>query len=86
MRGSKTDIKETLKGNAEQLHSGQKGITKCKKRASCSVWWPEITSDIEEYNEACRICCQYQKPRFEPLFPTQLPEMLWQKIGIDHFE
>ena len=53
--------KEILK----QLHSGHQGITKYKERACCSVWWPEITSDIEEYNKACQICCQYQKQRFE---------------------
>ena len=64
----------------------KKASPSVKRELAALFWWPEITSDIEEYNEACRICCQYQKPRFEPLFPTQLPEMLWQKIGIDHFE
>lgn len=63
---------------------GHQGIVKCKERAS--VWWPNITADIEKYIKACRICCQYQRLKFEPLLPTELPETPWQKVGMDLFE
>ena len=42
-----------------QLHSGHQGIHKCKERACCSVWWPGINVDIEEYIKKCRVCCQF---------------------------
>ena len=43
-----------------QLHSGHQGIHKCKERAHCSVWWPGINMNIEEYIKKCRVCCQFQ--------------------------
>ena len=69
-----------------QLHSGHQGIHKCKERARCSVWWPGINMDIEEYIKKCRVCCQFQRPRFEPLCPSELPDTPWQKVGTDLFE
>lgn len=60
MRGNRIVIpKKLIRHILEQLHTGHQGIVKCKERARCSVWWPEITSDIEQYIEAYRICCQH---------------------------
>ena len=39
-------------------------ILKCKERARTSVWWPEITKDIESFVRRCRVCCQFQRPKF----------------------
>ena len=64
------------------LHSGHQGIYKCKERARCSVWWP----DIEEYIKRCRVCCQFQWPWFEPLHLSELPDTPWHKVGTDLFE
>ena len=41
-------------------HSGNQGIHKCKEIAHCSVWWPGINIDIEEYIKKCKVWCQFQ--------------------------
>ena len=40
-----------------------------------------MTSQIEEKIRKCKICCQYQRARAEPLLPSSLPELPWQKVG-----
>ena len=51
-----------------------------------SVWWPGITKDIEAYVHKCKICCQFQQTKYEPLIPSELPASPWQKVGTDLFE
>ena len=73
MRGNRIVIPKGLQNEIlDQLHSGHQGIFKCKERARCSVWWPNITVDIEKYIKNCRICCQFQRPQIEPLCPEVL--------------
>ena len=87
MRSNRIVIPKDLQQEVlSQLHSGHHGIHKCKERARCSVWWPGINMDIEEYIKKCRVCCQFQRPRFEPLCPSELPDTPWQKVGTDLFE
>ena len=69
-----------------QIHSGHQGVHKCKERARCSIWWPGITAEIEEYIKNCRICCRFQRPIVEPLCPSHLPETPWEKLGVDLFK
>ena len=86
MRGSQIVILKVLQEEVfEQIHSGHQGLNKCKERARLSVWWPGITKSIEKYVNGCRTCCQFQKPKVEPLCPSELPQMCWQKVGTDLF-
>ena len=87
LKGNRIVIPKDLQQEVmSQLHSGHQGIHKSKERARCSVWWPGINTDIEEYIKKCRVCCQFQRPRFEPLCPSELPDTPWQKVGTDLFE
>ena len=86
MRGSQIVIPKVLQQEVlEQIHSGHQGLNKCKERARLSVWWPGITKSIEKYVNGCRTCCQFQKPKVEPLCLSELPQMCWQKVGTDLF-
>ena len=87
MRSNRIVIPKDLQQEVlSQLHSGHQGIHKCKERARCSVWWHGINMGIEEYIKKCRVCCQFQRPRFQPLCPSELPDTPWQKVGTDLFE
>ena len=81
MRGSRTLIPSSLQQEVlEQIHSGHQGMIKCKERARRVVWWPGMTSQIEEKICKCKICCPYQRAKVEPLLPSSLPELPWQKL------
>ena len=87
IRGSRIVIPKKIQPDIlKQLHTDHQGMVKCKERARCSVWWPGITVDIEEYIKNCETCCRHQRPRVEPLLPSKLPETPWQKVGMDLFE
>ena len=73
---------ETLK----KIHEGHQGIQRCRLRAKQSVWWPGISTQIEEQVKSCPHCVKETQQRKEPLMPTPLPDYPWQKVGSDLFE
>jgi transposase InsO family protein len=50
------------------------------------VWWPKIGDDIQRIVSTCQTCQHYARDRAEPLMPTPLPDLPWQKVGTDLFE
>ncbi len=69
----------------EKIHEGHQGIVKCRGRASQTVWWPGLSSQIRELVLRCRECCKERLNAKEPLMPTRLPERPWQRVGADLF-
>ena len=51
-----------------------------------SVWWPRVTSQVQQFVENCQECAKEARPRKEPLLPTSLLEYLWQVVATDLFE
>ena len=87
MRGSRVVIPASLRVDIlDKLHAGHQGITKCRERAKHSVWWPGLSRQLEETVKSCRECAKNTPLRPEPLIPSQLPQLPWQKIGTDLFE
>ena len=87
LRGDRIVVPSSLQQDIlQRLHQGHQGIVKCKLRARCSVWWPEISKQIDKVIQDCQTCSQNFPNRSEPLIPTQLPERPWQKVGSDLFE
>ena len=74
--------RETL----EKLHTGHQGIQRCRLRVQSSVWWPNISNQIQSLIQNCPTCLQYRNPHKEPMLSTELPEYPWQKVGSDLFE
>lgn len=70
----------------EKLHEGHQGITKCRRLAIQSVWWPGLSKNIKELIENCRVCCQAKRTHPEPLIPTVMPQRPWQKLAADLME
>ena len=87
MRGCRIVIPQSLQQEIlTKIHMAHQGITKCRDRARLSVWWPGLSTQLEELVKNCEICCKEQHQRAEPLIPSELPELPWQKVGTDLFE
>lgn len=66
------------------LHVGHFGIEKSKARARELFFWPGMSSDIENKIGGCKICMKFSKRNIkEPLISHEIPELPFQKIGMD---
>jgi len=86
LRGSRIVVPESLRTEIlNKIHGAHQGITKCRERARQSVWWPNISKDLEKLVKNCPQCIKHQSQQVEPLIPTQLPSLPWQRVGADIF-
>ena len=69
-----------------KLHAGHQGIRRCRLRAQSSVWWPNLSTQIQNLIQNCPTCLQHQTPYKEPMLSSELPDYPWQKVGSDLFE
>ena len=74
------------KETVEKIHTGHKGIERCKLRARSSVWWPGVTAQITQGVQQCRECARAMSTKREPLISIPLPDYPWQVVGTDLFE
>ncbi|GBM62402.1 Uncharacterized protein K02A2.6 [Araneus ventricosus] len=88
MRGCRIIIPKSHQAEVlNQIHEGHLGITKCRARARCSVYWPGNSSKvIEEKIKSCTACIQESSNRHQPLIPTSFPERPWEVLGLDLFK
>ena len=70
----------------EKIHHGHQGIQQCRLRVASSVWWPGITSAIEQLVQSCPTCQKLITPPKEPLLITPLPSHPWERVAADLFE
>ena len=86
MRGSRIVIPTSLQAEVlAQLHASHQGISKRRQRARQSVWWPDMSADLEKMVRSCSECAKKQSPWPEPLLSTPMPTLPWQRIGTDLF-
>ena len=78
LRGNRIVILELLQQEVlGQLHAGHQGIVKCRNRARISVWWPNISKQLEQFIQKCPTCCKNFQIVTEPLIITELPSRPW---------
>ena len=69
------------------IHSSHLGMEKCKRRARDVLYWPGMSSQIENIISCCPTCATYQRNNSkEPLLPHSVPDRPWAKVGADIFE
>lgn len=87
MVGDRIIIPETMKQKMlEILHEGHLGVEKCKARARSALYWPGISRDIEHFIGRCSACAKFRRKNHkETLIPHPVPDLPWQKVGIDIF-
>ena len=84
--GNRIVIPSSLrKDMLDRLHTGHQGITKCRIRALQSMWWPSLSTQLEELITKCAECCRHRVQNSEPLLPGKFPKLPWQKIATDLF-
>uniref|UniRef100_A0A8D8X673 RNA-directed DNA polymerase n=2 Tax=Cacopsylla melanoneura TaxID=428564 RepID=A0A8D8X673_9HEMI len=87
MRGSRIVVPSSLRNDMlHRIHMGHLGITKSRLRARCALWWPGMSTDIEQFIKKCPICIQHQNNPNEPLITSELPDRPWQKVCSDLFK
>ena len=57
-----------------------------QRKAKQAVWWPGLSKQLQELVQDCPVCYKHRIQRAEPLLPTPLPKLPWQKVGTDLFE
>ena len=73
--------------NIHQIHKSHLGIAKCRQRTREVLFWPGMSLDVEQKASNCNLWANFVKKQpMEPLKPTVLPSLPWQKIGTDLFE
>ena len=88
LRGERIVIPTCLqKEMLSLLHSSHLGIEKCKQRARDTMFWPGMSSQIEDIVSKCTTCCRFRRKNTkEPLLPHNTPHHPWEKVGADLFE
>ena len=69
------------------LHAAHQGVTSMKARATASVYWPGMETNIHNKRFVCNDCNENapSQPR-EPICLTPSPEWPFQQICTDYFE
>ena len=71
----------------QQLHEGHQGIVKCKSLDKRTVFWPNISIDIEAYVNKCRICADNAPSQKKmPMIPHPVPYFPYEIVGTDILE
>lgn len=70
-----------------RLHLTHCGINKTLLRAKNNIYWPTLYSQVENRLSNCEACLTYTKGNWkEPLKPHSVPNLPWEKVGIDLFQ
>ena len=87
-KGEKVIIPGTMQPEMLKLiHNSHLGIEKCKRRARDVLYWPGMSTQIEDFVSNCSVCSTYTRSNTkEPLLPHSIPSRPWSKVGGDLFE
>ena len=69
----------------QYIHEGHQGKERCLLWARNTVFWPKMTSDVQELIERCIICQEHGKS--QPIIGTtqELPPFPWKSLATDIF-
>ena len=69
-----------------QLHEGHFGTDRTKLHARDSVYWPNISKDIECLVKTCNLCQEHSHRNVRDVtLPTEIPIQAWTNIQMDLF-
>ena len=87
LSGSRIVIPRTLRqGILEALHAAHQGVSAMCSRAADSIFWPNITVDIQRVREECQHCHRIAKSNpMQPPTDITPPEYPFQQLCCDYF-
>ena len=87
-KGEKIIIPKVMQPEMLKLiHSSHLGIEKYERQARDILYWPGMSSQIQDAVSTCATCNMYKnKNQKEPLIPHSISDHPWSKVGIDIFE
>jgi transposase InsO family protein len=70
-----------------RIHESHLGINKCKQRARELLFWPGMSTQIEELVARCEMCATHRPMNSrEPMIVSESPSRPWEMVGCDLFE
>lgn len=87
LKGNKIVMPKSLRTEMlEKIHAGHMGIDKCLSRARDIMFWPKMSSDIQNLVSSCKICLESRRSnQKEPLISHEIPDYPWQIVATDLF-
>ncbi|XP_045459304.1 uncharacterized protein K02A2.6-like [Melitaea cinxia] len=77
---------ELRKEMLHRAHFPHLGITKTLLRANEAMYWPRMVHEITELVSRCETCKLFSNNnKKETLIPHAVPQLPWEKVGIDLF-
>ena len=86
-KGMKITVPPSMRGDMLRLiHETHLGIVKSKQRARDSLYWPGMSSQVEEMISSCTECQSYGSDQVkQPLLPIPIPTLPWMQVASDIF-
>ena len=69
-----------------KIHHGHQGIERCRLCVMTYVWWPGVSSKMEDFIKQCSTCMKHALPVREPMLSSTLPKYPWERVGTDLFQ
>ncbi|XP_045761442.1 uncharacterized protein K02A2.6-like [Maniola jurtina] len=70
-----------------RAHFPHLGITKTVLRANDAMYWPRMIHEITDMVSRCETCIRFSNNnKKETLMPHVVPELPWEKVGVDLFQ
>ena len=69
-----------------RLQESHLGVTRCRALAETSIWWPNISSQIEDMVRKCSVCAKLRPTTKEPLLPSSFQEHPWSRVAMGLFD
>lgn len=71
----------------DQVHEAHIGVVKTKQLTCASLYWPGMSTQIEDMVHGCSICQEYRKINpAEPQVNHNIPDIPYYKVGAYLFE
>jgi hypothetical protein len=83
LKGDRVIVPSNLRRDClEKIHSSHLGVDGCTRRARDCIFWPGMTTELEQLIATCGVCRQLEStPPNEPLQSHEIPHRPWAKVG-----